>query len=67
MRSRRSNSIVPPPRHGTPTRLRNCAISSPAKATALTTSTTPGVTGPSPFTYGAKLADSTTRAAAEAA
>ena len=42
MRSRRSKSMVPPRRQGTPTRLRNCAISSPKKPQAATTRTDAG-------------------------
>ncbi len=66
MRSRRSKSIVPPRRQGTPTRLRNCAISSPKNPTAATTRTVPGVIRSGPSSYGPNSAASTTSAAAEA-
>jgi hypothetical protein len=49
MRSRRSNSMVPPRRQGTPTRLRNWAMSSPKNPQAATTRTTPGVTRELPW------------------
>ncbi len=67
MRSRRSNSMVPPRRQGTPTRLRNCAISRPKKPQAATTRTTPGVTRPAPSVYGPSFTDSTISAVAAAA
>ncbi len=65
IRSRRSKSMVPPRRHGTPTRLRNCAISSPDRPTAATTRTVPGVIRSRPWSYGPSSDASTIRAAAE--
>lgn len=59
--------MVPPRRQGTPTRLRNCAISSPKKPHAATTSTTPGVTRAGPSVYGPSFTDSTIRPVAAAA
>lgn len=67
MRSRRSNSMVPPRRQGTPTRLRNWAMSRPKKPQAATTRTTPGVTRDGPSVYGPSCTDSTISAVAAAA
>ena len=44
--------MVPPRRQGTPTRLRNWAMSSPKKPQAATTRTMPGVTRAGPSVYG---------------
>lgn len=59
--------MVPPRRHGTPTRLRNWAISSPKNPHAATTSTIPGVTREGPSVYGPSFTDSTISAVAAAA
>lgn len=59
--------MVPPRRQGTPTRLRNWAMSSPKKPHAATTRTTPGVTLDGPSVYGPSCTDSTMRAVAAAA
>ncbi len=59
--------MVWPRRHGTPTRALNWAMISPVSATAVTTSTVPGVTRAGPSRYGPSTADSTTSATAEAA
>lgn len=67
MRSRRSNSMVPPRRQGTPTLLRNWATSSPKKPQAATTRTTPGVTRATPSVYGPSCTASTISAVAAAA
>lgn len=58
--------MVPPRRQGTPTRLRNWAISRPKKPQAATTRTTPGVT-PEASVYGPSFTDSTISAVAAAA
>ncbi len=49
IRSRRSKSMVPPRRQGTPTRLRNWAMTSPKNPQAATTRTVPGVTRAGPW------------------
>ncbi len=59
--------MVPPRRQGTPTRLRNWAVSRPKKPHAATTRTTPGVTREGPSVYGPSRTDSTISALAPAA
>lgn len=59
--------MVCPPRHGTPTLALNWAMTRPASATAVTTSTVPGVTRAGPSRYGPSAADSAISATAEAA
>ena len=56
--------MVPPRRQGTPTLLRNCAMSSPDSPAVATTRMVPGVTLPAPSWYGPSIADSTMRATA---
>ncbi len=67
MRSRRSKSIVPPRRQGTPTRARNWARISPKNPQAATTSTVPGVTRAGPSRYGPRVSASTISAPAAVA
>lgn len=57
--------MVPPRRQGTPTRLRNWAMTRPKRPAAATVSTVPGVTPTGTWLVGPlpRTSDSTTRAA----